>query len=668
MSIKKAVTVTAMAMAMLLCGCDNKADVSVQQAEDTSVSDVTDVLSETTSAESTSAEIETSVSASETTLESITLSEVSEGDSGDGLFSGNEPYVTIGLRRVGGYERISDAKLTAITMSGIMKEMLTEEYYTENIKDSEFYSDYESFEEYKEDVLETYGISEEDFSAAEDYSVFFYVMSYSTDENADYSAAGKCAFEHVIGRLEGKDIEPDENEPANSIVICYGIDGDNLFVDAEGYISDEYCEISNNEYTSLSGKEIITVGKTPVPADTKSLYISAYDESRANILDDSAHNEYDVVIYDYSVEKDEFGHSFLDTAELAEKLPNLEKLYLSAYVDIGDLSAFSNFENLRELHIDVMGWTDISALSGLKTDRLEISGLSCPADVFAELDVDEICISCTPSEGMLESIYKLKNVSELTIGRFSDTEPIFEGIGNMSGLKKLDISADPEFTVDFAPLAELDNVTELEITAYNTENLDKIAEMKSVRSLMLHSMDKDDLSFLSEMTGLEDLSLMYVNRSFGSSLKNLKGVKELCIIDTSDDFDMRIAYGYMENLEGLTVSGEYVTSDGIDNLKKLKKITLMNASYGDLSGLKECDSLEELNIIDCSPHKFNARDIEGMTQLKKFYLCESEISGYKSLKTLTGLEEMKLYDCDLTSEEQEALQEALPECEFILKY
>lgn len=649
MNIKKSI-ITAIAATLLLGGCGKAEEAAEQPVSDTSVSEATDLsIAESTAAEAVSDE-------------NSELSVQPEDTVSDDLFNENKNEYLIVLCGDGTYKKLNEEEYYAVYMAEYVSKMLTEEFYNENFKDSE-YSDVSSYEDYKKQVMESFGMSEADLTSQEEYSCIFSISGSFDDENADYDKAAKTAFEYVMKKTESSAFFQNDDEQKN-VVIYYDVEGDFMNISAYGYSENEKCDIVSNEYISLSGKDIVIIGGTPVASDTKSLYISAYDETRASFLDNGANEEYDVVIYDYGSEyRDE--KIVLDTAELAEKLPGLEKLFISAYIEISDMSAFSKLDDLKELQIDVKGCDDISMLSGLKTDRLVISGITCTADVLAELDVKEICIECSPSEGVLESIYKLENVSELTIERYSDTEPFLAGIENMSGLTKLDLSVDYSYTIDLAPLAGLKNIKDLKIMAEKTKNLDKISEMKSVKKLMLHSMDEEDLSFLSEMTGLEELSLMYVNSSFGPSLQYLKNVKRLFISDITDGADMSRIY-QMEKLEELHVMGERFTSRGIENLSKLNYLNIMLCSYSDLSGLKKCGALEKLIIYNCETPEFDAKDIEGMTGLKYLDFNCSEIENPESLKTLTGLEDLKLYFCNLSSSELKEIKKALPDCVITL--
>ena len=444
------------------------------------------------------------------------------------------------------------------------------------------------------------------------------------------------------------------------MTVYYYISDGIIQVNAFAFDGSEEVTVSDNEYITSDGNAVAAIGGRPVPANTKSIYISAYDETRAAFLDNGASENYEVKIFDYDTEEGNEGLS-IDIAELAKQFPDLEKLYLSAYVTAENMQAFSEFRSLREVQLDVFGCEDLSMLSGLKTQRLILSGVECPADALAGLDVKELCIECTPSEGVLESIYRLENVCGLTINRYSDTKPVLSGIENLSGLKKLDISADSGYVLDVSPLAKLQNVEDLRIMADNTRNLHKIAEMKSVKKLLLHSMDEEDLSFLSEMTGLEELSLMYVNSSYGPSLQYLKNVRRFSVSDTADGADISRIF-QLENVEELMLMGENFSTRGIGSLEKLKTLRIMLCRYSDLSGLKKCGSLENLVIYNCETPEFDAEDIKGMTQLKTLSFNCSEIYNYKALRTLTGLTDMKLYFCDLSDDEIMELERALPDC------
>lgn len=590
----------------------------------------------------------------ETTAESTAVS-VTESESvtektevlSDELFTESKDEYYIAVGKDGAFKELSQEETDKMQAAMFFDVIMADDTYFGDL----------SGEEKRQMLMETFEISEEDLSAADDYSCIFTLLQ-SGDSEEDH---GRTVFEFVLKRAEenGQQLMGTADNPV-SVTVYYYISDGIIQVNAAAFDGSEEFDIAEGEYITSDGKDVATIGGRPVPADTKSIYISAYDETRAAFIDNGASENYEVKIFDYDTEEGNEGLN-IDIAELAKQFPKLEKLYLSAYVTPVNMQAFSEFEPLKEVQLDVQGYEELSMLSGLKTQRLIISGVECPADALAGLDVKELCIECTPSEGVLESIYRLENVSELTINRYGDEDPVLSGIENLSGLKKLDISADSGCVLDAGPLAKLRNVEDLRIMADSTRNLDKIAEMKSVKKLLLHSMDEEDLSFLSEMTGLEELSLMYVNSSFGPSLQYLKNVRSFSVSDTTDGADISRIF-QLENVEELMLMGENFSTRGISSLEKLKTLRIMLCRYSDLSGLKKCSSLENLLIYNCDTPEFDAEDIKGMTQLKTLSFNCSEIYNYKALRTLTGLKDMKLYFCDLSDDEIMELKRALPDC------
>lgn len=642
-NIKKIAAVTA--AVMLLGGCAKKSDTV-----ETAVSETQGETSITTLAD--------------TTCDSV--SEVFEAESfaidtksSDDLFNENRQDYFVAQSADGTLKTISDAEYSAYAMSKMLEEMFSEEYYNEYVADSE-YNSYGSYEEYKKDMLE-WCSDEFESTDNEDYACIYGIMGYWEGEEPDYDRAARTVFDYVLETIDRNSFPFfEDNGKFKLVSIEYEAEDGAIHIFADGNAEGETCEIVPHKFITFDGEEMMTISSRPVPLNTKSLYISALDDITSLALYDAEAAEYDTAIYDYNriSGNDE---PVVDISELAEKLPNLEKLFISSHIEISNSSALSKLSHLKELHIDVTEMTDLSFLSDIKVKKLSLTGVCCPVDELSKLELKELSINCTPYNGVLESIYKLKNVTALTIERYCPDEPIFTGIENLKSLKKLDISVDSEYTADLAPLSKLDKVEDLRILAFHTKNLDKISEMKSVRKLMLHSMDDDDLSFLSKMTGLEELSLLYVNSSFGPSLEYLDKVKKLFIADITDGADMSRIYR-MKNLEDLVLTGEFFTTRGIGQLEKLKSLGVMLCTYSDMSGLKNCSSLEKLTVYNCDTPYFDAKDIEGMTQLKTLSFSCAEIDNYTSLKTLSGLEEMRLDFCDLSSGDIKELEQALPNC------
>lgn len=506
------------AAAMLMVGCGKEND-----AAETSISEAS--LSETAASEAfsetTAPQEETDIEAAQTeSVKAETFDKTTAQPSE--LFSGNSSEYLIAQLDDGTFKRLSEEEYEAFIYAKITETYLSEDYYNENLTDY-----YSSYDEYKQELLSLYGEYEPDPYFSRMCSLYV-IDGHSGSEGAepDYDKAAAAVLNYVLETMEQEQFASLKNsDEFKHISIDYEAADDALLVYASAASGSDYLEIVNEKYITLDGREMLSIGSTPVAADTKSIYITVYDDLTDEALFHTSSEDYDVVIYEYG--RDFYsGEKIIDIVEIAEKLPDLEKLSISPHFELIEPTALTKLTKLKELRFDAEDLEDISFFSELKTEKLGLTGVHIPVDVLSKLDLKEITIECTPCEGVLDSIYKLKNVTELTINRFSAVEPTLDGIENLTELRRVDFSADPEYTIDFAPLAKLQKVEDLRILAYYTINLDKIADMKSVKKLTLSNMDEADLTFLGEMTQLEELSLFQVNNSYGPALQYLDRTKK----------------------------------------------------------------------------------------------------------------------------------------------
>ena len=651
---------------MLFSGCSAE-----KESESTpDISSVSEKITET----GTETEKEDELSTSEIVSENIkSISEESANDESgyfskpskeflDSAFSNENSHSIIKYTKDGKYAILSDEESDKLMYRELYKNIFTEEKY----QDYKEYAEKDiSFDEYCSLMKEWYGVDPEELENENEEP--FVLFDISVHSNKACSSVSKTAFLHMIELLNSDDSRISEIQnsagisPEIYIVMRLEEYEDDIIKMRAGY-SYGYEDVNtlfNDEYISASGRNITNISGYPVYSDCKSLYLSAYDNTAGSMLDNGESGNYDNVIFNFG--EDGNGMS-IDIAEIAEKLPDLEKLYLSYYITLENASAISELKNLKELNISVSDESDLKALEGISVKELSVSDINFPAGALENVNADELVIDCTGNTDVLKSIFKLKNVASLTIDRFGESEYQIDGISALSDLKKLDIRSSG--MIDLAPLEKLDSLEDLEIMSYHTKNLDKISGLKNVRKLMLHSID-DDLSFLSKMTQLEELRLMYVNSSFNSSLGNLKNLRSLSLSDISGTVDYEEIYDNPK-LEYLSFMGIDISTRGISKAKNLERLNIMLCYYGDLSELKKCDKLSELIIYNNETPYFDAKDIEGMTQLETLKFNCSEIDNYESLKTLTGLKLMYLFFCDLSSEEIEDLRKSLPDCEIAL--
>ena len=664
---------------ILLSGCG--ADEYPNDATMENVPIISSVSSENKGSKE-SAENDTRESELETEIMTVSLSENDGGDNDayDGYFSKPSREFLDSAFSEASYQYMikytEDEKYTLISYEEI-KKLMCRDYYRSFFTEESYleYKDYYesdiSFEEYCDQFKQRLGFDLDELeNENESPCILFDLDGYSKN---DFCNNSEAAFLYLIKFLDSDDERVSDIKnlfgtgSLIEIIVRFEADeSENDLLKLSAYYSDDMSraedmkEIFSDEYISLSGRDVTTVSGHPVYSDCKSLYLSAYDKTNGTMLDRGENETYDNVIFCFGGESKSLG---VDIAEISEKLPCLEKLYLSNFITLENASAISGMEHLKELSVTVSDEKDLKALSGIKLKKLAVSGIDFPASDLMNVDADELQIDCTGSSETLKSIFKLKNVISLTIDRYGESEYDLDGIEELSGLKKLDLRTSAE--IDLAPLEKLDSLEDLRILAHHTKNLDRISGLKNVKYLMLHSMN-DDLTFLSKMTQLEDLSLMYVNSSFNSAIGRLKKLKRLSLSEITGSVDFGSIYELTE-LEQLILMGMDINTRGISKADDLRILNIMLCSYGDLSEVKECSSLETLIIYNCETPYFDAKDIEGMTALETLDFNCSEIDNYESLKTLTGLKRMNLFFCDLSSEEIDDLRSSLPNCDIRLE-
>lgn len=521
-------------------------------------------------------------------------------------------------------------------------------------------------EEYTQKINSESGLDDEAVRKISEYKHVFILKGICMyeDDTPDYPLCAKKAFTETVKILaDDKDLyDAIISGNVRDIEIGYRIERDRISVFSFYYGSeqDDRNFIINGEYFSPYDDNIAFIGQTPVPKDTKSIYISTYDKEYSQWYDGNEAENYESAIYEYT---DINGDCCIDIGRIAENFPDLEKLYLSNRLVFTDIADLSELGRLSELHIDLLMDTDPAPMiEYLSADKLYLSGITTAADCLAQADADELILECSCNREVLESIFALPNVSELKIQpNWSNDVPDLKGIGSMTGLKRLSVSAEGG-AVDLAPLADM-ALEELSVTAEQTENLGKIADIEGLKSLSLYETGDEDLSFISECVSLERLCVEGGNGSFLSALPYLTSLKVLTAEGDISDGETENIY-LAESLEELTFKDTQADMKNISNLKKLKSLTLIDCYYSGLNKLKECSELKELYIDCAGAGTFDAEIIEEISGLEALYLSDAEFYHYKSLKALKNLKTLTLISCDLTEEQISDLRSDMSYCEI----
>ncbi|MCH5194078.1 MAG: hypothetical protein J1F11_08965 [Oscillospiraceae bacterium] len=369
----------------------------------------------------------------------------------------------------------------------------------------------------------------------------------------------------------------------------------------------------------------------------------------------------------------------IDCKVIAEKLPELQNLAI-VYGEVKNLSALGNLKDLVWLGLyQNEGAEDLSFLKKLpqlKKFRYKNVYGDKPCESVKPVsylkELTELYLDVQGS--IISDISPLKGLTKLK--KLEIDSVIRENIsliGNMKNLRELDIQIDGDADVSF--LGQLTKLESLELRSSGdgiVKGLDSIKGLKKLKRLDLVGFynyygKQQDLSFIGEMTGLENLDLSYSNKTFTKTVGNLKGLKELTLIDVNNcnPYDMSFLKD-LTGLEDLFIMGVHDLDDtGISKLKKLKSLTIMLCEFDDLSQLKKCSSLEELNVYNCNTD-FDVKWITG-TNIKKVFFSaggNGRIENMDKLGSLKKLEEIILDFTGIPEDTIMKIKKALPNCKI----
>lgn len=608
----------------------------------------------------------------------------------DKAFEGIDSYTSLylGYTSDGKYELVDQDEYGNMLFARYMSSeefynAIMEEYalYADDEEASEYYSEYKdmTYEEFKEKV---YSEMETDPAKYDKYSMFVEV-SYSGEEGyADHSAAAKRGFDFFNEKFSADSgFTSHIHEKNNTVYVSIHQRGDIISVSAAYDDKDgEPAYIFEDELLCIFGENYFLIGTAAVPKDIKSLYISNSDEKTATWISDYSKEEYDAAVFEYygSHSNDYSERTPFDLTDIAEQLPELEKLYISAAIPVSGIEGLAKYDNFSALDISVWNLSEESSLKAVSalsnTEQLRVRDIESKdeTELLKGVKAKTLAVecSCGRDDDLLKNIYTVPNVTEFKMSAgFSHETADLNGIAEMKSLKKLYIGGFD--TVDFAPLSGLGALEELTITGNNGMNYGSIGKIKTLRSLKIYGAydengdDDVDLSVLSNCTSVEYLDVYHVDKSLYSAFKYMTNLKKLKFGVGSGFYSgLGEAANAVSAEEIIIENNDTVNLKGVSKLTNLKSLTLTNCGFENISELNGCPDLKTL-IIDCEKqHTFDAENIENNTKIEELYLKNVGFMHYRSLKTLTGLKKLTLDSTNLTEEQIDDLRKDMTWCEF----
>ena len=229
------------------------------------------------------------------------------------------------------------------------------------------------------------------------------------------------------------------------------------------------------------------------------------------------------------------------------------------------------------------------------------------------------------------------NLEELDLTGKGLTDGDLANLGQMTGLKSLNLEGNPEIS-DLTPLSGLTNLEHLELpSSSQISDLSPLSGLTSLTSLStMESTGSQqpvsqiqDYSPLAGLTGLKELSLSVTNISDFSFLEGMKELETLRLI-------------------GSAVVGDLTFAEGLTNLKELRVVA---GSLGSVRGVENLKNLEYLQISDESEHLFwdDLSFAAGMGKLQTLRLNGAGVGSFQGLENLTELETFQFYGDELST-------------------
>lgn len=380
----------------------------------------------------------------------------------------------------------------------------------------------------------------------------------------------------------------------------------------------------------------------------------------------------------------------ITTLEFLSPLKKLTSLDLSNN-DISDISELEQLKSLRTLHLDGNKIEDFSPLYGLdKLTMLTITDMEIKESQLKELKEKLpgcVIYSDEAKEDVIEITLGGKtfksNVTELDLSGCSVSD--ISRLSVCTKLTKLNLSNNS--ISDISPLVDIPGLTDLNLSDNNISDISPLMSMTKLAKLDLANNNIKSAAALKELTTLTELQIGGNKLGGFSAIGKLTALKTLGLNDTGlADSDLSSLYS-LKNLKKLNIEDNAaLTESGVSALqKKLTGCEIRHSEFakhielGGKSFAADSETVEASNLgisdisavagftglkhLDLSRnHISSISALSSLTSLESLDLSNNRISDVSALYSLTNLRQLWLGGNSISTEQIEALRNALPNC------
>jgi uncharacterized repeat protein (TIGR02543 family) len=309
--------------------------------------------------------------------------------------------------------------------------------------------------------------------------------------------------------------------------------------------------------------------------------------------------------------------------------------------NIKSLDGLQNFVNLGYLNLDYNPICDITPLKGLTELTYLSIGYGNVYDITTLSNLTKLC-NLNLSSNNIQDISVLKNLiqlQELYLGdnkKLSDIRPL----SKLVNLSHLNLCNDN--IIDIKPICNLTNLTELSLSGNKIKELTPLERLVNLSSLSLDSNNITDISPLKYLKNLKNLGLennKIINISFLSNMTNLDtfvaSENQISDISVIKNFN-RLTTLWLKknkivdisslankhNLQFLILDDNIINDmKPLSGLTSLNNLSLINCN---LTSVEALQGLVNLKNLELSSNKLTENGIQSLKKLKKLNVLNLE--------------------------------------------